>query len=126
MIKSRSGSTANLPALGSPWESQAVLKGREFHLRVGLGQRDAGPQPSGDLEVYVHVIGDRGKLEGQPDVGLGIGEEVFPQNADDGVGLIAQRERLADDRQGPRRTCAATGRSSAPRLCRRWARPPAG
>ena len=30
---------------------------------------------------------------------MGIGEEVFPQDSDDGVGLIAQRERLAHDRR---------------------------
>ena len=37
------------------------------------------------------------ELEGQPDVGFGVGEEVLSQDADDGVGLVAQGERLADD-----------------------------
>ena len=56
-----------------------------------------GCETSGDLEEVVHVIADRGELEGQPDVGLGIGEEVFAQDSDDGVGLIAQGEGLAHD-----------------------------
>ena len=88
----------------------AVLAGRELQLRVGLGQGDAGFEQSGGLEEVALVGADRVELEGQPDVGFGIGEEVFAQDADDGVGLVAQREGLAHD-WDCRRTCAARGRS---------------
>ena len=74
-----------------------VLAGSELHLRVGLGQRYARFEQSRGLEV-VALIGAVGfELEGQPDVGFWIGEEVLSQDADDGVGLVAQGKRAADD-----------------------------
>ena len=36
-------------------------------------------------------------LEGHPDVGLGIGDEGFSQDTDDGVGLIAEGDGGTDD-----------------------------
>ncbi len=71
----------------------AVLVGGQFELGIGLGKGHAGFQPAGGQEV-VAVIGAVGiDLEGNPDIGFGVGDEGFSQDADDGVGLIAQRER---------------------------------
>ena len=36
-------------------------------------------------------------LEGNPDVGFGIGDEGFSQDTDDGVGLVAEGDAGADD-----------------------------
>ncbi len=36
-------------------------------------------------------------LEGNPDIGLGIGYEGFSEDTDDGVGLVAERDGGADD-----------------------------
>ena len=36
-------------------------------------------------------------LEGNPDVGFGIGDEGFSEDTDDGVGLVAERDAGADD-----------------------------
>ena len=71
----------------------AELVGGDLELRVGLGEGNAGLEACGGEEV-VALVGAVGvDLEGQPDVGFGIGDEGFSEDADDGVGLIAERER---------------------------------
>ena len=103
----------------------AELIGCELHLRVGLGQRHAGLEPPGGHEI-VALVGAVGiELKGQPHVGFGIRDEGLSEHADDGVGLIAQREGGSDDVWDCRQICAATDRSSAPRPCRHWASLPA-
>ena len=69
----------------------------ELHLRVGLRQGDARPEPRRRHEV-VALVGAVGiDLEGQPDVGHGIGAELLADDAEDRVRLIAERKRGADD-----------------------------
>ena len=75
----------------------AKLVGGELQLSVGLGERDAGLKACGG-EKKVALVGAVGvDLEGQPDVGFRIGDEGLAEDSDDGVGLVAERERGADD-----------------------------
>ena len=75
----------------------AELVGGEFELGVGLGEGNAGLEAAGGEKV-VALVGAVGvDLEGEPDVGFGIGDEGFSEDADDGVGLVAEREGGADD-----------------------------
>ena len=62
-----------------------------------LGQRHARFEAAGDKEIVAQVGAVGLDLEGNPDVGLGIGEEGFSQDTDDGVGLIAEGDAGADD-----------------------------
>ena len=82
---------------GLLWVIAMVLSGGNPQLRVGLFQRDAGPEKAGDVEEVVHVVADRRKLERQPDIRFGIADETLSDDADDRVRLIAQEERLSDD-----------------------------
>ena len=75
----------------------AILVGDEFELSVGLGEGNAGLEPAGNKEI-VAVVGAVGiDLEGDPDVGFGIGDERFSEDTDDGVGLVAEGDAGADD-----------------------------
>ena len=75
----------------------AELIGGEFELGVGLGEGDAGFEAAGDKEVVAQVGAVGIDLEGNPEIGLGIGDEGFSEHADDGVGLVAERDGGADD-----------------------------
>ncbi len=75
----------------------AVLIGGQFELGVGLGQRHAGLEAAGDKKVVAQVGAVGLDLEGNPDIGLGIGDEGFSEDTDDGVGLVAERDGGADD-----------------------------
>ena len=101
MIKSRSGSTANIWPYwrSADGEEAIVLVGRKLHLRVGGGEGDAGLQTRGDLKVLVSVRAFGIKLERQPDLSFGVGEELLPDYADDRIRLIAQREPFPHDRR---------------------------
>ena len=68
---------------------------RKFHLGVGLRQRDAGLEQCSGLKGVVLTFADGIKLKWEPDIGFGIGEEFFSEDADNGVRLIAKSERLA-------------------------------
>ena len=78
-------------------ECAQELRIGKFHLRVGLRQRYAGFEHCGDLEEVSLVGTVRLKLEGQPDLGFGIGRKFAAKNAHDRVPLIAERQGLADD-----------------------------
>ena len=69
----------------------------EFELGVGLGEGDAGFETGGGHEVMTLVGAVGIDLEGEPEVGNGIGDEGFSDDAEDGVGLVAERERGADN-----------------------------
>ena len=75
----------------------AVLIGGQFELGVGLGERHAGFETAGDKKVVAEVGAVGLDLEGNPDIGLGIGDEGFSEDTDDGVGLVAERDGGADD-----------------------------
>ena len=75
-MQSRRGWTAK-PSLGPDGSgiAAAELVGSELQLRVGLGEGDAGLEASGG-EEEVSLVGAVGiELEGQPDVGFGVGDE---------------------------------------------------
>ena len=78
-------------------EEAVVLLSGELHLRVGGGERDAGLETCGGLKVLVSVGAVGLKLKGQPDVRIGIGEELLSDHAHDRIRLIAQREPFPDD-----------------------------
>ncbi len=75
-----------------------VLLGRHLQPGGGLGDRHAGLQLAGDVEVVALVVGVEIELEGHPHVGVGAelaDVERLPDDADDGVGLAAQRDGAA-------------------------------
>ena len=75
----------------------AELVGGDVELGVGLGEGYAGLEASGG-EEEVALVGAVGvDLEGQPDVGFGVGDEGLAEDSDDGVWLVAEREGAADD-----------------------------
>ncbi len=95
---SRRGSTSKL-SFGpmTPGIDAAKLVRGELQLGVGLREVYAGLESGGDEKV-VALVGAVGvDLEGQPDVGFGIGDEGFSQDAEDGIRLIAERKGFADD-----------------------------
>ena len=75
-----------------------VLGGRR-DPRLRLLERDARLQPAGRLEVVALVGRVRRELERRPDLRLRpeLGEVEFAEDADDRVGLAAERDRFADD-----------------------------
>ena len=75
----------------------AILIGDEFQLGVGLGEGDARLEAAGDKEIVAEVGAVGIDLEGDPDVGLRIGDERFSQDTDDGVGLVAEGDAGTGD-----------------------------
>ena len=78
-------------------ELTVVLRARRPQLGVGLRHGDARLEQSGHLKEEVHVGADRVKLKRQPEVSLRVGDEILSDHADDGVRLIAQRDRFPHD-----------------------------
>jgi len=75
-------------------EFSVVLGSRQFELCVRLVQHDTGPEHPGDMKVIVHVAADRLELKRDPNVGRGVGEELFPDDANNRVWLIAEGKRF--------------------------------
>ena len=74
-----------------------VLSARHPQLCVGLRDRDARLEQAGHLKEDVHVGADRIELKREPEVGLRVGYEILSDHADDGVRLIAHRDRFPHD-----------------------------
>ena len=75
----------------------AILDGGEGELGVGLGDGDAGAEAGGYGEVVGHVLRCEVELEGNPEVGGGIGDEAGSDDADDGVGCAVELDCRSDD-----------------------------
>jgi hypothetical protein len=79
------------------WIGAMELGSGELHLRIGLNKRDTGFEKASGEEVMALVGAVGFELEGEPDVGCGVGDEVLAEDTDDGVGLVAKRKSTADD-----------------------------
>ena len=97
MMLSRNGPTRKMRSPIRVRELTVVLWARRHAMGVGLRHSDARLEQSGHLKEEVHVVADRVKLKRQPEVGLRVGDEILSDHADDGVWLIAQRERFPHD-----------------------------
>ena len=93
------------------WVATAELIGGNFHLGVGLGQGHSWLEAACDQEVVALIVAVGIELEGKPDVSLRVGIEGFSDDAEDGVGLIAEHQSPADDVRVATKAYVATGRS---------------
>ncbi len=101
-----------------------ILLPCQLHLRVGLGHRHAGLEHRRGLEEMTLVGAVGLELEGDTDFGIGVGNEISPQHADDRVGLIPQRQRLADNVLTAAELALPQAVTRAPPHGRRWVCPP--
>src|SRR6185437_15561138 len=81
-------------------EFRSKAGGRSGEARLGLGEGDAGLDPSRGGEVVALIDAVRVELERQPDVRRVAKVrrvEARRRDADDDIRIAAQRDRLADD-----------------------------
>jgi hypothetical protein len=78
-----------------------ILLPRELHLGIGLGERHIRLQHRHNPKKVGLVGAVRVKLEGNPEIGFRLRNEVPSQHADDGERLGVQGKGLADDIRAP-------------------------